>query len=211
MLRFGPYHLPRVKIGQRVECEYAGTVRIVAISDAPQQWPLGVVRGHRIPVLYRDLVRAVRTEAAIDVAEAWGVSPGLVSKWRKALRVKSTTGTRQRRSEGVKARDPARAHKIALAHRGQPRDTAKATAARLAKPVSEATRQRMSEAHRRRGTRPPAAGPAWSKAHDRLVLALPPAEVAKRTGRTISAVYSRRWQLGLNDGRTTRHQRTAKP
>jgi len=34
MHRFGTYRLPRVRIGERVECEYAGTVLAVAISDA---------------------------------------------------------------------------------------------------------------------------------------------------------------------------------
>jgi hypothetical protein len=37
-LRFGPYAMPRPKIGQRVDCEYAGTIRVVAISDATVQW-----------------------------------------------------------------------------------------------------------------------------------------------------------------------------
>jgi len=44
-LRFGPYPMPRCKIGGKLDCEYAGTLRIVAISDAPQPWPLGIVWG----------------------------------------------------------------------------------------------------------------------------------------------------------------------
>ena len=63
---------------------------------------------------------------------------------------------------------------VAEAHRG--------------KSHSEATRQKMSTAHRRRGTRPPKAGRPWTEAEDALVRALPPAEVARQTGRTLVAV-----------------------
>ena len=81
-LRYGPYRLPRCKIGGKLDCEYAGTLRIVAISDAPQQWPLGVVWGHRIPVLCGSLIRAVRQESVGDIAEAWGVGRNFVTNWR---------------------------------------------------------------------------------------------------------------------------------
>jgi len=159
-LRFGPYPIPRFKIAQRAECEYAGTVRVVAISDAPQQWPLGVVWGHHIPVLCGSLVRAVNREAASDVAEAWGVGRGLVSKWRKALRVKGTEGDRLRLSEAVRASDPARARKIAKAKRGVPRPRwiIEAMAqARTGTKHSAETRAKMSETHKRIRTWPPAA------------------------------------------------------
>ena len=105
-LRFGPYPMPRCKIGGRLDCEYAGTLRIVAISDAPQQWPLGVVKGHRIPVVCGELVRAIKSEAARDIAEAWR-GGGLLSKWRKALRVGWTKGDHLRVSEQIRASDPA--------------------------------------------------------------------------------------------------------
>jgi hypothetical protein len=73
-LRFGPYRMPRFKIGDRLDCQYAGTVRVVAVSDAPQPWPLGVIWGHRISIVCGDLVRAIKSESAGDIAEAWGVS-----------------------------------------------------------------------------------------------------------------------------------------
>ena len=77
----------------------------------------------------------------------------------------------------------------------------------LGKKLSKTTRRKMSEAHRVRGTRPPKAGPAWSTEEEALLRTLPASEVATRTGRSLSAVYSRRSTLGLNNGRTTRHQR----
>jgi hypothetical protein len=42
--------------------------------------------------------------------------------------------------------------------------------------------------------------PRWTAAEDRLVRALPPAEAAARTGRTMDAVYTRRHDLGLTGG-----------
>ena len=211
-LRFGPYRMPRLKPGQRAECEYGGTVRVAAISDAPVQWPLGVVRGHRIPVLCGDLVRAVKTEAACDVAAAWGVSHGLVAKWRKTLRVRRTIGGHQRLSESIRATDPARARKIAKAKRGKPRPRHVIEAMRrthVGRPLPASTRAKMSAAHRKRGTRPPWVKPAWRPWEDELCRTLPAAEVAKRTGRALGAVYSRRAILGLPDGRRKVERRKA--
>jgi hypothetical protein len=50
--------------------------------------------------------------------------------------------------------------------------------------------------------RPGAYGsPPWTDEEDALVYRLPPAEAARRTGRTLGAVYSRRSLLGLGAGR----------
>ena len=40
-------------------------------------------------------------------------------------------------------------------------------------------------------------GRAWTPEEDELVRALPPAEAAARTGRTLPAVYQRRHDLGV--------------
>lgn len=56
-------------------------------------------------------------------------------------------------------------------------------------------RLNISAARKRSGARPPKAGPAWSEAEDSLVRTLPPNEVAERTGRTLKAVYMRRFTL----------------
>jgi hypothetical protein len=64
-------------------------------------------------------------------------------------------------------------------------------------------RKKMSQAHRNRGTIPPGLRP-WTAEEDKLVRQLPASKVVARTGRTLSAVYTRRSILGLNDGRTVR-------
>ncbi len=67
-----------------------------------------------------------------------------------------------------------------------------AHAARRGSHHTEETRRRMSEAHKARGTWPPAAGRPWTPEEDELVLALPLKEVARRTGRSVTSVQSRR-------------------
>src|SRR4029079_354335 len=65
---------------------------------------------------------------------------------------------------------------------------------------SKETRRKMSEAHKRLGTRPPH-GRAWTPEEDALFQSLTPREVAERTGRTMASVWQRRRVLGHPDGR----------
>ena len=58
----------------------------------------------------------------------------------------------------------------------------------------------MGETHRRRGTLVPGTV-VWREREDALVRSLPAAEAARRTGRTLGAVWHRRRVLGLPDGR----------
>jgi NUMOD3 motif len=100
--------------------------------------------------------------------------------------------------------DATRREKIATAKRGKPRPAGIMEAlaeANRGRSLREETRQKMSEAHRRRGTRPPAAGESWTAEEDELLRSLPAREVVQRTGRTLTAVYNRRIDLGLPDGR----------
>jgi hypothetical protein len=104
----------------------------------------------------------------------------------------------------TRAGDPARRAKIAAAKRGKPRPPHVVEAmrkGRLGTPHSAGARAKMSEAHRRRGTRPPKAARPWTEAENQLVRTLPAAEVARLTGRTLVAVWARRRVLQLPDGR----------
>ena len=149
----------------------------------------------------------------------WGVTPQTVTKWRKALDVpRANEGTHRlhhdhalepgvaagREKARAKAAEPARCEKIAAAKRGKPRPDGfvdALAAGNRCRPLSDETRRRMSEAHRRRGTRPPAAGEPWTVEEDELLRTLPTREGVQRTGRTLTAVYNRRVDLGVPDGR----------
>jgi hypothetical protein len=102
------------------------------------------------------------------------VSPQTVSKWRKALGVEQNNAgpLRLRREyaeepavvDGLnkgqaKAQDPVRRAKIAEAKRGKPRPAGlmeRLHDGNRGRKASPETRRKMSEAHMRRGTRPPA-------------------------------------------------------
>jgi hypothetical protein len=163
-----------------------------------------------------DLERAIRTEANAAVCHWWGVTPQTVSKWRRVLGVGPVNpGTSQLRRERLLPRvhemvalidhsDPVRNAKIAEAHRGKARplrDKLPMWQAARGRPLSAEHWAKISAANRRNGNRPPKDGRAWTPAEDRLLRRLPAAEVAKRTGRTLGAVYLRRHKLGLPDGR----------
>ena len=133
------YHTPQFYLGQRVTCLWRGEVVICGMTSAPIPWPIAKRGRARSLVLYRDLARAIRTEANVDVCRLFGVTTQTVSKWRKALDVDSMTlGTRKlrvatgtdptgvaARAEGLRAMPAeakaARAAKIAAAKRGTPR------------------------------------------------------------------------------------------
>jgi hypothetical protein len=67
--------------------------------------------------------------------------------------------------------------------------------AKLGSHQKEETRRRMSRTHRKRGTLVPGTIP-WTAEEDEWVKTIPAEEAAKRTGRSLSAVYPRRWRLG---------------
>ena len=218
-LCFGPYRTPRFQYGKIVWCEVRGEVRIVGLSDAPIPWPIGQTRqGPRALVVFGALAKAVRREANLAVSHWWGTEAKTVTKWRKALNVApindGTYGLKSAHGEDriedalpaawAKARDPERRRRIGEARRGKPCPPHVVEAmrrGRLGKPHSEEARRKMSAAQRRRGAWPPAAGEPWTDDEDELLRTLPAPEVARRIGRTLAAVYSRRANLEMPDGR----------
>ena len=218
-LRFGPYGTPLFRYGAAVKDLRFGRVKVAGISDARIPWPYRKKGMPKTLILYGDLAKAVRRESNQAIAFWWGVTPQTVTVWRKALGVPpNTVGTSELRSAHfrepwarraqkkavAKARDPERRAKIAAAKRGKPRPAEVIEAMRkanLGRLHSTETRRKMSEAHKRRGTRPPAAGRAWTPEEDALIGSLPPNEVARRTGRSLVAVGTRRRKLALPNGR----------
>ena len=213
--RFGPYATPKVRYGSRVQCRWRGAVVIVGLSNGRLPWPIGRHGTNDSLVITCDLERAIQLESSQAVCHWFGVTAQTVRKWRRALGIgRMTPGQRARSRElfnqpwGVKARekawskarDPVRRAKIAAARTGKPRPPHVIGALRrfhLGHPLPDAVKRKMSEAHRRRGTRPPKAGKAWTSAENELLGRLPPADVASQTGRTLSAVYCRRRVLRL--------------
>jgi hypothetical protein len=90
-LLYGPYKAPRLKKGDRARCLLKNClVEIKNWSNARIPWPHGVPvgkRGHPSHLVDKELARAIRTEAAVAIRFWWGVSKGVVWRWRKALGV----------------------------------------------------------------------------------------------------------------------------
>jgi hypothetical protein len=224
-LHFGPYRTPYVRLGRRLTCAIRGELITVGITKGRIPWPIGQGgrNRNRSIILCGDLERAVERESFQAIAYWWGVCAATVAKWRRALKVppinegtmvlrvavaKSPPLIAARLIAWSKARDPVRREKIAASKRGKKRPAAIVAGMRarmLGKKLSKTTRRKMSETHRARRTRPPWLNPEWSTEDDALVRSLPASEVVTRTGRSLSAVYSRRSALGLSNGRTTRH------
>ena len=109
----------------------------------------------------------------------------------------------------AKAGDPARRAKLSAAMRGKKMDrrVVEALAAqRRGTHHREESRRKMCKTHRRRGTLVPGTV-VWTPKEDALVRLLPAAEAARRTGRTLVAVWQRRRVLGVPDGRRKESKR----
>jgi hypothetical protein len=214
----GAYQTPRFRFGRTVRCEVRGEVEVVGLHEAPIPWPVGKKGRAKSLVVFKDLAKAVRRESEVAVAHHWGVDKQTVRKWRKALGVgRVTEGTSKRLSDHArepavvaglkkataKAGDPGRRAKLSAAMRGKKVDrrVVEALAAqRRGTRHREESRRRMSQTHRRRGTLVPGTV-VWTEREDALVRSLPAAEAARRTGRTLGAVWAWRRRLGLPDGR----------
>ncbi len=225
-LLHGPYRTPRCRLGKKLFCEMRGWVTVTRISDAPIPWPMMSKQGGKPSlVLCGDLVKAVRRESGIAVAHWFGVSPQTVTKLRKALDVPQVNaGTarlyREYQPEKIppevlqlaheRANAPEANAKKAEAKRGKPLPAIvleKARRANLGRPLSDEHRRKMSEAHRRRGTVPPAmSGRLWTPEEEALLGTMPDEEVARRTDRSLGAVRSHRALLNI-DGFHRRRER----
>jgi len=182
-----PYAAPPYFVGDDATCLFRD--REVVISSwtmAPMAWPrcqvLGQQGGHGL-LVDDELVRAIRTESAQAIMAWWGVSSGVVWRWRKAF--------------GVGGRDTTPGSVLAITA------AAKLGAeAMKGREYTEAERRERSERAVRLGLGRNLAtgyhGRRWT-AEELALLddpALTNAEVARRTGRSWNAVRLQRLRRG---------------
>jgi hypothetical protein len=72
-------------------------VVVTGWTDAPISWPRALPvgwLGHPSIVVTEELARAVRLESAAAIRHWWGVSDGVIHRWRKAMstQMKVTNG-----------------------------------------------------------------------------------------------------------------------
>jgi hypothetical protein len=139
-------------------------------------------------VLDEELARAVGHESAAAVMHWWGVTDGVVWRWRKALGVSCTD------NEGSRRLLRAASEMGAAEQRGR----------ELPPEQVERRRRTAREKNLAQYLQPGYNGPRWTEEEDQLIRTLPPAQAAARTGRTMHAVYRRRHHLGLTGGASHR-------
>jgi transposase-like protein len=196
-LLFGPYAAPRLRRGQRATClNHDATVIITSWTDARISWPrcrpLDRPLGRPTILLDETLARAVRHESAAAVRYWWGVSEGLIWRWRKLLGCGGRTGT------------PGSVRLITAAARlgGEAMAEREWT-----DEERDQKRRRSTELGLAQFLTPGYHGPCWTPEDLALLGTLPDAEVARRTGRTANAVRQKRGLLGIPnrfDGRRGR-------
>ncbi len=90
-LLHGPYRPPALRVGGRAHCLHRDReVVVTGWTDAPISWPRCLPvggKGHPSLLVDDELARALRLESAAAVGHWWGMSPGVVSRWRKAAGV----------------------------------------------------------------------------------------------------------------------------
>jgi hypothetical protein len=212
----GPYRALRCRKGDVVFCDVRGEVVVRGMSAGRIPWTVTRLKRSRpLLIVFAGLAEAIRRESNQAVAFWRGIDKQTVSKYRKVLGVplmREGTCRLHRDIADEVFTEEVRARAVAAAN--TPEANAKESAAKLGKPrpahlmealarynrgrkLPEATRRKMSAAHKRRGTRPPWLNDPWPAEHDALLGTLPDAEVAERTRRTLQAVGDRRRALGI--------------
>lgn len=195
----GPYYPPRTFRGSFMTCELRGKVRIGGYSDAPIPWPR--IWHRRSLVICGDLLRALRTESVLAVSYYWGLSKAIVSQYRQQFGVpRMNPGTHRLIHEFVipASCTPEALAKQSAAREGRPSTESVRDRERLRRiqrrPKSENWRRKMSERLRRRFD---IIGPFrhWTEEELAMIGTMPDREVARRIGRSLSAVRAKKFTL----------------
>jgi hypothetical protein len=128
-----------------------------------------------------ELARAVRHEAVAAICHPWGVTNGVVWRWRKALGIGRTDPEGTRRLMGAAAAVGAEAMRH-YEYTAQERDQ---------------RRRRAVELNLARHLKTGYHGLRWTAQEVSLLGSLPDAEIAQRVGRTVAAVRQKREELRL--------------
>jgi hypothetical protein len=184
-LLHSPYRRPSVRVGNRATCLIRGEVAVTSRTHARLRWPRclpvnGV--GHPSLLVDEELARAVRSESAAALCHWWGVSEGVVWRWRKALGVTRTSNPGSNRL----VRSAAQAGAAAMREREWTEE-------------EREQKRRLAIEGNYGAFFPPGCktAPAWTAEELALLGTAPDAEVAKRIGKSRDAVRAQRGRLNI--------------
>ena len=189
----GTYDPPPVRIGQRVFCRVRHKwCRVTIFTDAPISWPRGQPlkqRGGGGLIVNATLEHAIRTESAESLRHFFGVTKGVVWRWRTAFGI-------------PRAGTPGSAARIAEA-------SAKGAAAMVSKEWTAEELDRKSKLSKRLGLKPTGrwAVGGWTNEQRDLLGTDDDEVIAARVGRTKGAVRAKRAVLGIEVFRRTAQRR----
>lgn len=195
----GPYAPPFVPIGGWLKCELRGMIQVGGYSNGLIPWPVAV--GHpRQMIVCADLVKALKTESRVAVAFHFGISPQMVSEYRRRLGIERLTAGSLRlfwKTVDLARSDEARA-KMSRQREGRqdlmkPEDRERLRQIQR-RPKSEAWKSRMAEHWQRRFVlfgKPD----EWTEEELKLIGTSPDREVAKILKRSVLAVKAKKFQL----------------
>src|SRR5262245_55589607 len=189
----GTYDPPAVRIDQRVFCRVRHKwCRVTSFTDAPISWPRGQPlkqRGGGGLIVNATLERAIRTESAESLRHFFGVTGGVVWRWRKAFGI-------------LRAGTPGSAARIA-------ESSAKGAAAMKSKERTAEELDQKSKLSKRLGLKPTGrwAVGGWTDEQRALLGTDDDAVIAARVGRTTGAVRAKRAVLGIAAFRRTAQRR----
>jgi hypothetical protein len=214
-LLYGPYHPPRFRLGGFLRCTVRGKVTVRRISAGRIAWPQTLLYNRPAFIICGDLVRALRRESPLAICHWWGVSPGTVSRWRRAIGVPEfNDGTRKLRSRcSVQAPLRLQQWETARQKTNLPEVNARRAASNCGRQPSALVLEDLARG--RKKVQSPAAkkkrratperlrlqGPLWDQqwTADQIDLlgTLPDEEVAARIGKTVKAVGLKRCRLRI--------------
>jgi hypothetical protein len=185
-LLFGPYKLPLLKKGDRATCLVRDcTVLITSSSDARIPWPrcrsLGTPQGGSGILVDEELARAIRHESAAALMHWWGVTAGVVWRWRKAL------GIGRARTEGSQR----------LIQDAATKGAAGVKAREYTPKERKAQSWRNRKLNLKRFLHLGNHGPLWTAEQVALLGTMPDDDLAAQLGKSINSVRLKHEKLGI--------------
>ncbi len=182
----GNYPAPRVRLGRKLWCEYRGEwCRVTSYTEAPVPWPRVQPlkqRGGAGLWVNATLKRAVRTESAVALKHWFGLSQttsNALRRWAGVVGHDTTPGTRR----AMKTASELAAEVTRGSELSDEACELRAKNSRRLKLIGFAQAKRWQN--------------GWTPKMDALLGTLPDKVLAKRLGKSRSAVRSRRNKLGI--------------
>jgi len=195
----GPYVPPSVTVGGWLQCALHGLLQTGGYTNALIPWPVAVKHPRQM-ILCGDLVKALKTESRLAVCFHVGISPQMVSEYRRKLGIERLTPGSTRlfwRNVKLAGSDEGRA-KMSQQREGRkdlmtPEDRARLRQIQR-RPKTAAWKASAAERWQRRYAmlgKPE----VWTKEELELVGTRPDRKVARLLNRSVLAVKAKKFQL----------------